>query len=105
MQDENITGGLPVTYADLIRRGANVESIARDYGILQQTDKNIRKSAEISIRYEGYIKKNLQVLEKAKKLESAALPNDINYSSIKGLRLEAAEKLDRIKPVDRKSVV
>ena len=43
--------------------------------------------------------KNLQVLEKAKKLESAALPNDINYSSIKGLRLEAAEKLDRIKPV------
>lgn len=99
MQDENITGGLPVTYADLIRRGANVESIARDYGILQQTDKNIRKSAEISIRYEGYIKKNLQVLEKAKKLESAALPNDINYSSIKGLRLEAAEKLDRIKPV------
>ena len=48
---------------------------------------------------EGYLKKNAQQIEKAKKLEERLLPPDIDYDEIKGLRLEAREQLKRVKPL------
>ena len=57
-------------------------------------------TAEISIKYEGYIKRELSEIEKQKKLEDKAIPCDIDYKSILGLRLEAAEKLDKIRPMN-----
>ena len=57
-------------------------------------------TAEISIKYEGYIKRELSEIEKQKKLEDKAIPGDIDYKSILGLRLEAAEKLDKIRPMN-----
>ncbi len=60
----------------------------------------VRTSAEISIKYEGYIKRELSEVEKQKKLEDKALPENIDYKSLLGLRLEAAEKLDKIKPLN-----
>ena len=62
--------------------------------------KGVRVTAEISIKYEGYIKRELAEVEKLKKLEGRALPADINYKQILGLRLEAAEKLDKIRPMN-----
>ena len=58
------------------------------------------EAAEIAVKYEGYIKRELGEVEKQKKLEEKALPKDINYKAILGLRLEAAEKLEKIKPVN-----
>lgn len=58
------------------------------------------EAAEIAVKYEGYIKRELGEVEKQKKLEEKALPIDINYKDIQGLRLEAAEKLEKIKPVN-----
>lgn len=52
----------------------------------------------IQIRYEGYIQKQLEQVEKFLKLENRRLPADIDYESIRGLRKEAAQKLDRQKP-------
>ena len=54
---------------------------------------------EVQIKYEGYIGKQLAQIEKFKKLENKKLSQDINYSQIDGLRIEAQQKLDELKPV------
>ena len=56
------------------------------------------KQVEIQIKYEGYIKLQEDQVEKFKKLEKKLLPDDINYEDIKGLRIEARQKLNKIKP-------
>lgn len=53
----------------------------------------------IQIKYEGYIKKQLDEVEKLHKLEAKKLREDIDYEAIKGLRLEAIQKLSKIKPI------
>jgi tRNA uridine 5-carboxymethylaminomethyl modification enzyme len=58
----------------------------------------VAESAEIRVKYAGYIKRELSEVERHKKLEDKRLPADIDYKSILGLRLEAAEKLDKIRP-------
>ncbi len=87
------------TYADLIRRGAKIEDIREFFGILKQYGGDILKTAEATAKYDGYIKKCMQQIERAKKLEGKKLPNDIDYSAIGGLRLEAREKLERVRPL------
>ncbi len=62
-------------------------------------DPNIFEQVEIEIKYEGYINKQLKQVEQMRKLENKKLPLDTDYKSIMGLRLEAREKLDIIKPV------
>lgn len=60
----------------------------------------ITEQVEISIKYEGYIKKQLAQVEQAKKLEIMVLPKSLDYANISGLRLEAREKLNKIKPAN-----
>lgn len=88
-----------LTYADLIRRGAGLSDICQAFGILGGIPKEIIKCAEATIKYEGYLKKNAHQIEKAKKLESKAIPDDVDYDEIKGLRLEAREQLKRVRPL------
>lgn len=57
-----------------------------------------KKQVEIQIKYEGYIKLQEAQVEKFKKLEQKMLSSDINYDNIKGLRIEARQKLNKIKP-------
>ena len=99
--EENAISGsaAAITYADLIRRGAGIFDIVREFEILEGVDREILKSAEATIKYEGYLKKNAQQIEKAKKLEQKPLPADIDYDEIKGLRLEAREQLKRVRPL------
>lgn len=58
----------------------------------------VREQAEIRIKYEGYIKLQLEQVEKMQKLDGRLLPEGIDYSQIRGLRLEAAEKLGKVRP-------
>ena len=58
------------------------------------------EQVEIGIKYEGYIKKQLAQVEQMRRLEEKKIPEDIDYKAIHGLRLEAAEKLDRIRPMN-----
>ena len=60
---------------------------------------HVRTKVEVGIKYKGYIEKQLQQIEKFKHLENKALPEDIDYLSIEGLRNEAKEKLDALRPV------
>ena len=93
-----VTNG--ATLADLIRRPQI------SYNDLAPFDKNrpelcfeVCEQAEIEIKYEGYIKKQLQQASELKRLEKRLLSPDIDYKEIVGLRLEAAEKLNKIKPL------
>lgn len=65
-----------------------------------QLDPNIFEQVEIEIKYEGYIQKQLKQVEQMRKLESKLLPKIFDYREIKGLRLEAQEKLNKIKPLN-----
>lgn len=99
-----IHGTSPMTtgckLADLIRRPQ------LNYELLRPFDKNrpnlsfeVCEQVEIQIKYQGYITKQLESIEQMRKLESRKLPEDMDYNEIKGLRLEAAEKLNKLKPV------
>ncbi len=59
---------------------------------------NILEQAEIEVKYEGYIKRQLIIIEQVRKLEKKLLPKDTDYSLIEGLRLEAREKLNKVRP-------
>ena len=90
--------GKPLTYADLIRRGAALKQIENAFPVLKNCGASAAQSAEIYIKYEGYLKKGLEQIARARKLEEKKLPNDIDYMKIEGLRLEAREKLNKIRP-------
>lgn len=88
-----------VKLADLLKRPQIT------YQNLKQIDSNmpeiteeVAQEVEIQVKYEGYINLQQAQVYKFKKLEKKYLPEDIDYSAIKGLRLEARQKLDKIKP-------
>lgn len=59
----------------------------------------VARTAEIQVKYEGYIKRELSEVQRQKKLEDKKIPEDIDYSKIVGLKQESAEKLAKIRPV------
>ncbi len=93
---ETTTG---VRLCDLIKRPQ------LDYEKLSEIDKtrpempiSVLLSAQTEMKYEGYIKRQNSAIKELKRLENKLLPEDIDYNEIKGLRLEAREKLNKIKP-------
>lgn len=77
-----------ITYKDLEKFDKNREVLSKD----------VVKEVEIELKYEGYIKMQEAQVEKFKKLEKKELREDIEYKNIKGLSLEARQKLDKHKP-------
>lgn len=90
-----------VTLKDLLRRSnitaEKLQHFASD--ILSSFNIRALKEWEINLKYEGYLKKQEIQINQAKKSEEKTLPSDIDYNSIKGLRLEARQKLNEIKPL------
>ena len=58
----------------------------------------VQEAVEITVKYQGYISRQLRQVEEMKRLERTPLPEGLEYSAIQGLRLEARQKLDRIRP-------
>ena len=78
-----------------------------DYEVLAAFDKErpclpfgVKEKVEVEIKYEGYISRQQAQVNEMLRLESRNIPSDIDYDSIKGLRLEAIEKLKKIKPAN-----
>ena len=93
--------GMPskgVSYAEMLKRSIPLKDVMEYFGVFKEYPKNVLETAEITVRYEGYLKQGLEMIERAKRLEDKLLPIDIRYEEIKGLRLEAQEKLNRIRP-------
>ena len=85
--------------ADLIRRPQiNYNDIAQFDTERPQLSFEVCEQVELQIKYEGYIEKQLAQIEQMRKLETTLLPENTDYSQVYGLRLEAAEKLNKIKP-------
>ena len=93
-----ITGGTKLS--DLLKR---TELSYKDFENVDisrpELTKEEQEEVEIQVKYEGYINLQNQQVEKFKKLENKLLPKEIDYSEIKGLCLEARQKLNKIKPV------
>ncbi len=88
-----------VKLSDLLKRSElNYEKLKEIDNNRPELSKEIAEEVEIQVKYEGYIKMQEEQVEKFKKLERKLLPNDIDYSKIKGLRLEAIQKLNNIRP-------
>ncbi len=84
--------------SDLIRRGIPIEKIAERFGGFEDVSKEILHTVELDAKYQGYLEREEEQILKAEKLEQKTLPKEIDYLSIKGLRLEARQKLDKIRP-------
>ena len=93
-----------------LKSGASLADLLRrppiTYEQLAILDKNrpdlpilVKTTAEVDIKYAGYANRQLSEVERHRKLEEKKLPADIDYKSIRGLRIEAAQKLDQIRPL------
>lgn len=83
---------------DLLRRKeVTYQNLQQVFG-LPELDAHISEQVEIFAKYEGYISKQRQEVERALKLENKALPENFDYHTIKELSSEAAEKLSKVKP-------
>ncbi len=92
-----ISGG--VKLIDLLKRSElNYEKLKDIDPERPELSEEEAEEVEIQVKYEGYIKLQESQVEKFKKLEKKKIPDDIVYSDIKGLRLEARQKLDKIRP-------
>ena len=89
-----------VSYADMLKRSVPLKDIISHFGVFTTYPKNVLETAEIAVKYEGYLKQGFEQIEKAKRLEDKLLPEDICYDDILGLRLEAREKLNRVRPLN-----
>ena len=87
-----------LTKADLIRRGIDIKEIVEEFGGFDGISSDILDTVQTDALYSGYLKKGLEQIEKAKKLEEKEIPEDIDYMKIQGLRIEARQKLDKIRP-------
>ena len=90
---------IPITLYDLMRRTElnydNTLFLDSDRPVLRKETKDY---VETVIKYEGYIQKQIAQVEQFKKLENRKIPNDINYDNVGSLRIEARQKLNRIRP-------
>lgn len=90
---------IPTTLYELLRRTElnydNTLFLDTDRPVLRKETKDY---VETVIKYEGYIQKQIAQVEQFKKLENRKIPNDINYDDVRSLRIEARQKLNRIRP-------
>jgi len=87
--------------ADLIRRPQiSYEDLAPFDTERPALPPEVTEQVEIQLKYAGYIEKQKAQVEQLRRLESRELPSDLDYKALRGLRLEAAEKLSRIRPAN-----
>ena len=90
-----------LSVADMLRRsGITAELISKHLGIWQDISKEALEQVEINCKYSGYIERQQSLIEQAKKLENKLLPKDIDYMKMDGLRIEARQKLNKIRPLN-----
>ena len=108
---ESVNAFLRAHNSTEITTGIKLSELVRrpelDYKALAEIDterpalpREITTTVEIQIKYDGYIKRECREVERQKKLEEKLLPTDIDYTTIRGLRLECAEKMNLVRPMN-----
>ena len=83
---------------DLVKRNELSYAVVADAFGLKRYTPDVEEAVDISITYEGYIKKQMEQVDKVRKLEEKILPKEWDYTQIKGISLEAQQKLNKIRP-------
>ena len=89
-----------ITYAEMLKRGIPIADIKEKFSAFSDLPFDILDTLETDTRYEGYLERGLKEIEKARRTEEKLIPPDIDYNAIDGLRLEAREKLDKVRPIN-----
>ncbi|MBO0601796.1 tRNA uridine-5-carboxymethylaminomethyl(34) synthesis enzyme MnmG [Sporosarcina sp. E16_3] len=90
----------PMKAADLLKRPEiNYSQIERMVPPEEKRSKEVEEQVEIFIKYEGYIEKSLQQVDKMKKLENKKIPDNIDYNAISGIASEAKSVLSEVRPL------
>ena len=90
-----------ITLEELLRRqGVTYDDVIKLDPISAENSPQVREQIAVSIKYKGYIDKQIAQAKRQKSMENMKLPEDINYKDIGGLRLEATEKLNIVKPLN-----
>jgi tRNA uridine 5-carboxymethylaminomethyl modification enzyme len=87
-----------ISFEELLRRPEVSCSALSRFGFDISSDPNIAEPVEIEVKYAGYIKRQLELINQSKRLEELLLPVDLSYSDIRGLSNEERDKLIRVKP-------
>ena len=93
-------GGAGLTVDEMLRRSNITCKDLQTLGFFENIDDEALYQVEIECKYRGYIDKEKEAIVQANKLENKPLPADIDYLSIDGLRLEARQKLNKIRPAN-----
>ena len=89
-----------ISLGDLLRRPAiTYDALAPLDEHRPALPRRVRTTVEVTLKYDGYIKRELCEVERHRKLEQKRLPDDLDYLTLKGLRIEAAQKLQAVRPL------
>ena len=90
----------PATLKDLLKRpGAEFEDIAKVDSRILSFDNEVAEQATILVKYDGYIRRQMEQVERVKHLEGTRIPDGFDYQAIPGLSNEVKEKLSKIRPI------
>ena len=96
--ETTVTTGISVE--TLIRRtNLSAKILQQELGVFDGCPDDALLQINISVKYSGYLTKQQSIVEKNKRLDTMAIPADLNYEKLKGLRIEAVQKLSEIKPL------
>ena len=88
----------PQSAEEILRRDNISCRDLQHFGIEVDLDERVSEAVEIRVRYEGYIKRQNEMIDQARRMESTRLPVDLDFSKIRGLSNEEVEKLDQVRP-------
>lgn len=90
-----------ISARELLRRSnVTIKHLQQFLGMFEGYDRAALEQVEINTKYKGYIEKQEEQVEQARKLTAKTLPTDFDYNEISGLRIEARQKLNKIKPIN-----
>ena len=90
-----------ISYREIFKRtNISYKDIKQVFDEFKDFDNDVLNQVEINCKYQGYLARQEMEIEKAKKNESVLLPTNIDYSQLKGLKVEAQQKLNEIKPLN-----
>ena len=98
---QKLVNGMQVPFDALLRRPeVHYRDLAQFDPDFPDLPEEVAEQVEIRVKYEGYIQRQLQEVADFQKMEDHALPPALDYSAIQGLRLEAREKLQAVRPLN-----
>lgn len=96
--NENVPKQNPKVYELLKRSNINIFDLNKEYGFFDGLPADVLEAVNTNVKYEGYLKQQEEDIAKMLKQEEAIIPEGIDYSALKGLRLEARQKLAQVQP-------